>query len=49
MLSPIVSSISIFSLTKGHSNLTATYDYGAAVKDIKFNGTDLVGTALYVI
>jgi hypothetical protein len=49
ILSPAVTSINIFSLKKGQSTLAATYDFGAAVKDIKFNGTNLVGTALYVV
>jgi hypothetical protein len=50
LLSPAVSSINIFSLKKGHSKLTATYDFGAAsAKDLKFNGNNLAGAALYMI
>jgi hypothetical protein len=49
ILSPAVSSMNIFSLKKGQSKLTATYDFGAAAKDIKFNGNNLAGAAFYVI
>jgi hypothetical protein len=48
-LSPGVSSVQIFSLKKGHSRHTATYDFGAVAKGLKFNAVNLAGAALYMI
>jgi len=49
VLSPAVSSINIFSLKKGESKLTQTYDLGKAAKGLKFVGTNLAGATTYVI
>jgi len=48
-LAPSISSIDTFSLQKGKSKLSHVYDFGAVAKDLKFEGVNLAGAALYVI
>jgi len=48
-LSPNASSINVFSLKKGGSNLFQSYDFGKVAKGLQFTPVNLAGAALYLV